>query len=288
MTLTYLVDGELVPADEAVINVRDRGFLYGDASFETMRVYGGSVHAWERHMDRLDDTCDLLAITHDIPRGQLKQWVDRVLDANNESEAAIRLSITRGIQPGVLSPAPEIEPTVVIIIRPLTRGGIEGSPTWDGPAAVRIVDVTKIPDDAIPARAKTHNYLNGILARLELDESEDEAIMCDREGSIMEGATSNLFVVEEGTLATPPVSTGVLPGITRATVLELADNLEIPVEETRITPEILRTADEAFLTNSTAEVWPIGTIEGEPRTSGPVTERLQTAFCEAIEAAHYG
>ncbi len=288
MTLTYLVDGELVPADDAVVNVRDRGFLYGDAAFETMRVYGGSIHAWDRHMDRLDDTCDLLALAHDIPRGRLKQGVDRVLDANDESEAAIRLSITRGVQPGVLSPAPEIEPTVVIIIRPLNRGGTEGAPTWDGPAAVRIVDVTKIPDDAIPASAKTHNYLNGILARLELHEDEDEAIMCDREGTITEGATSNLFVVEDGRLMTPPVSTGVLPGITRATVLELADHLEIPVEETRISPEMLRTADEAFLTNSTAEVWPIGSVDGVQLSRGSITDSLQTTFCEAIEAEHYG
>lgn len=287
MTRKYLVDGEIAPAREATVSVRDRGFLYGDAAFETMRSYGGTIFAWEQHLDRLDNTCDILSLDHGVSRDQLHRWVQQTLAANDLDEAAVRLSITRGMQPGVLTPKPTVDPTVVIIVRPLSRGGIEGEPTWSDPATVGIVDTMKVPSEAVPARAKTHNYLNGILARLELASDEDEAIMCDSEGTLTEGTTSNIFVVDEGTLLTPPLSGPVLPGITRQTVLELADDLGIQTVETSLRPTELYRADGAFLSNTTAEVWPIGTVDGDPIGIGPVTERIQTAFNELIEAEHY-
>lgn len=287
MTRRYVVNGEVVPADEAVVNVRDRGFLYGDGAFETMRVYGGSVFAWDAHLDRLDRTCEILSMDHGIERDQLHEWVHLALEANEVSEAAVRLSITRGVQPGKLTPATTVDPTVVVIVRPLERGGTQGTSTWSDPAQVRMVEVAKIPDEALPARAKTHNYLNGILARLELEEGDDEALLCDLEGNLMEGTTSNVFVVDDGTIFTPSTAGPVLPGITRETVIDLAETLEISLEETTLTPKALFTADEAFLTNSTKEIWPIGTVDGQEIGGGPITEDLQTSFNERIESQHY-
>lgn len=288
MTLRYLVDGEVVPADRATVDVRDRGFLYGDAAFETLRVYNGSLFAWPAHHARLEATCEVLSLEHGLAPDRLRGWVHRALEANDLEEAAVRLSITRGVQPGVLTPDAAVDPTVVVIVRPLGRGGLGGTPTWDAPAATRIVETEKVPDAAIPASAKTHNYLSGVLARLELGPDEDEAIMLDADGLVTEGTTSNLFVVDDGTLVTPPLSRPVLPGVTREGVLALAEALGIPTAEADLDPERLRAADEAFLTNTTAEVWPVATVDGEPVGGGPVTDRLARAFRGAVEAHHYG
>lgn len=288
MTLRYLVDGEVVPSEQAVVNVADRGFLYGDAAFETLRIYGGTAFAWEDHMDRLDATCETMALDHGVDRSQLRNWLHRLLDANGLEEAAVRLSITRGVQPGVLAPQPTVDPTVVMIVRPLDRGGLEGESTWSTPASVRVVDVQKIPDAAIPAHAKTHNYLNGILARLELEADDDEAVLLDGDGFVTEGTTSTVFVVDDGVVRTPPLSRGVLPGITRGAVIALAEAIDIPVVEADLVPADLESADEAFLTNTTSEVRPIGRINDTELPVGPLSNRLSHAFRAAIEAHLYG
>jgi len=261
--LLYHVDGDLVATDEATVNVRDRGFLYGDAAFETMRAYGGDVFEWEAHMDRLTETCEVLGLDYGLSDRELRDRVDETLAANELREAYIRLSITRGIQPGKLTPDESVDPTVVVIVSELPRGGRGSQPVWDGPATLQTVKTKRVPDASIPARAKTHNYLNGILARLELRVTgADEAMMVNTEGHITEGATSNLFFVRDNALRTPSLDGPVLPGITRHMVLELARDEGIPVEEGQYTPEEIRSADEVFLTNSTWELRPVETVDG--------------------------
>jgi branched-chain amino acid aminotransferase len=281
----YHVNGELVPAEAATVSVRDRGFAYGDAAFETLRAYGGSVFEWGAHADRLADTCAVLGIEHGLADSELRERVRETLAANDLADAYVRLSVTRGVQPGKLTPDPEVDPTVVVVVKSLPRGGVGGEPVWDGPATVETVAVERVPDAALPARAKTHNYLNGVLARLETD--ADEALMCDAEGFLAEGAASNLFFVRGGTLCTPGLDGPVLPGITRSVVRSLADELDIPVETGRYRPTVLRDAEEAFLTNTTWEVWPVATVDGHRVGGGPVTDRLRTAFAERVERRHY-
>ena len=259
----YHVDGELVPASEASVSVRDRGFQYGDAAFETMRAYGGEIFAWDAHADRLQQTCSVLGLEHGITTDELARRIDDMLAANDLADAYVRLSITRGVQPGKLTPAETVDPTVVIIVKPLPRGGSDGQPVWDEPATLQTVKTKRVPDSAIPARAKTHNYLNGILARLELRVTEaDEAIMVDTDGHVAEGATSNLFFVRDNALRTPSLDGPVLPGITRRLVLDIADDEGIPVEEGQYTPGEIRNADEVFLTNSTWEIRPVDVVDG--------------------------
>ncbi|ELY43713.1 aminotransferase class IV [Natronorubrum sulfidifaciens] len=288
----YHVDGDLVPASEATVSVDDRGFRYGDAAFETMRVYGGTVFAWGAHMERLERTCDALSLAHGLAANDLRGRIDETLAANDLEDAYVRLSITRGVQPGKLTPQPDIDPTVVIYVKPLPRGGVDGDSVWDDPATVRTVDTRRIPADAIPAAAKTHNYLNGILARAELrDEdgqpSADEALMFDCEDHVAEGATSNLWFVRDGVVHTPTTDGPVLPGITRAIVLELAAEAGLSVREGRYDLETVLTADEAFLTNRTWELRPIETLDGHKLGGGPVTERLSRAYDERVERACY-
>ena len=281
--LSYHVGGELVPASRATVNVRDRGFLYGDAAFETIRTYGGEPFEWEAHADRLAGTCEAIGLGHGIDDEELRDRVDETLSANGLTDAYVRLSITRGIQPGKLTPSREMDPTVVVIVAPLPRGGPDGEPVWDGPARATIADTRRAPDAALPARAKTHNYLNGVLARLECRETNaDEAIMLDGDGALTEGATSNLFFVDDEVLKTPTLDGPVLPGVTRAVVLDLARESAIPVEEGDYAVEELLDADEAFLTNTTWELRPIASVDGAALDGGPVTDRLRRAFSERV------
>jgi branched-chain amino acid aminotransferase len=283
----YHVDGDLVPDSEATVSVRDRGFMYGDAAFETLRAYGGTTFEWAAHRDRLERTCETLGMPDAVPE-DLADRVRETLAANDLDDAYVRVSVTRGEQPGKLTPRPEVDPTVVVVVKPLPRGGVDGEPVWDGPAALRTVETRRIPDEALPADVKTHNYLGGILARLELrrtagEDAADEALVRDTDGYVTEGATSNVFFVDGGTLHTPGLDASILPGVTRSVVLELAERADLPVETGRYRVEDIRAADEVFLTNTTWEVRPVTAFDGTDFEVGPTTERLMDAFDRRVE-----
>ncbi|MFC6732009.1 aminotransferase class IV [Haladaptatus sp. DYSN1] len=289
----FHVNGDLVPEAEATVSVRDRGFMYGDAAFETLRAYGGSVFEWSAHAARLRRTCETLSLDHGLTDDDLLTRIQETLDANDLEDAYVKLSISRGVQPGKLTPAPEVDPTVVVIVKELPRGGTAGTPVWDRPAVVQTVKTRRIPNEAVPADAKTHNYLNGILARLELSKAAsdtyqaDEALIRDADGNIAEGATSNVFFVVDNALRTPTTTGPVLPGVTRDIVLKLAREEGIPVEEGTYTPDQLRRADEAFLTNTTWELRPVESVDGIQVGGGPVTDLLSLVFKEYVEERHY-
>lgn len=284
----YHVNGDLVASSDASVSVRDRGFMYGDAAFETLRTYGGTIFEWEAHRERLEHTCKMLGMPGAVP-DDLADRVRETLTANDLGDAYIRVSVTRGEQPGKLTPHPNVESTIVVLVKPLPRGGVDGESVWDEPATLQTVETRRIPDEALPADIKTHNYLNGILARLELrqtgrdDVSADEALIRDLDGYITEGPTSNVFFVTDGTLCTPSLDTSVLPGITRAVVIDLAQQASIPVETKRYQADDIYAADEVFLTNTTWELRPVTTIDGTDIETGPMTGRLIGSFDRQIE-----
>lgn len=286
----YHVDGQLVAAENATVSVRDRGFRYGDGAFETLRAYGGDLFAWAAHRQRLVNTCETLGMDGVVP-DDLTERIDETLDANGLDDAYVRVSVTRGVQPGKLTPDPAVDPTVVVVVDELPRGGRQGMSVWNDHATVQSVETRRIPDSALPVDAKTHNYLNGILARLELRRATtdahqpDEALLRDTDGYVAEGTTSNLFFVEEGTLKTPRKET-ILPGITRNVVLDLAADETFPVETGRYTLDDVRSADEAFLTNTTWEIRPIERIDGIGVGDGPITNLLVRLYDDLIEQ-HY-
>ncbi|QDX39692.1 aminotransferase class IV [Salarchaeum sp. JOR-1] len=269
--MLYSVDGDLVPAADATVSVRDRGFQYGDAVFETMRAYDGRVFRLDAHLDRLANSCSLLGIDHELPAETFRERVRETLDANDLAEAYVKLSVSRGVQPGKLDPDPATDPTVVVQVRELDR-----EPTWGAPATLETSSVQRVPREAIPAAAKTHNYLNGVLARRSVN--ADEALLLDASGSLTEGATSNVFFVRDGVLRTPSLDGPILPGITREVVLDVARDADIPVETGRYDPAALRRADEVFLTNSTWELRPVRRYDDTTYEAFPVTERLHDAY----------
>jgi len=290
--MRYHVNGRLVPAEEATVSVRDRGFRYGDAGFETLRAYGGTVFEFEAHARRLERTCERLGMCGSVPdREDLAGRIEETLAANGLEDAYVRVSVTRGVQPGKLTPAPEVEPTVIVVVKPLPRGGTGGDSVWEAPAVVRTVTTRRIPDEALPADAKTHNYLNGVLARLELRQAStgddaDEALVRDTEGNVAGGAASNVFFVDDGTLKTPAEGV-ILPGVTRRVVLDLAADEPFPVETGSYDPEDVRRADEAFLTNTTWELRPVARVDGIEVGGGPITRLLTRLFDERVERRHY-
>lgn len=289
--MQYHLNGELVDREAAMVSVDDRGFRYGDAAFETCRAYGGEVFLWQRHLARLNATCETLGMADAVP-DDLALRVAETLEANELADAYVRISITRGVQPGKLTPSGDVEPTIVVYVNPLPRGGVDGGRVWEHPAVVQSVRTRRPPDSVLPADAKTHNYLNGILARLELRRASrdgyrpDEALMRDVDGYIAEGATSNVFFVDDGILKTPEQGS-ILPGITRSTVLDIADDEDFIVEAGRYTVDELRSADEAFLTNSTWEIRPIESVDGIDIGGGPMTALLQRLYDERVEARCY-
>ncbi|UPM42443.1 aminotransferase class IV [Halocatena salina] len=283
----YHVNGKLVASEDATVSVRDRGFRYGDGAFETIRAYGGELFAWTAHRQRLTTTCETLGMADAVP-DDLGERIDATLEANGLADAYVRVSVTRGVQPGKLTPGHEVDPTVVVVVKELPRSGRDGTSVWEEYATVQSVGTRRIPDDAVPVDAKTHNYLNGILARVELRRAAtdsyqpDEALLRDADGYVAEGATSNLFFVEGGTLKTPREGT-ILPGITRNIVLELAEDETFPVETGRYTLDDVRSADEAFLTNTTWELRPIERIDGIDVGDGPITNLLARLYDGIVE-----
>ncbi|WP_313692716.1 aminotransferase class IV [Halorarum halobium] len=295
-SLRYHVDGEVVPAEEATVPVSDRGFRYGDAGFETMRAYGGTVFRWDAHLERLFDTLDSLGMPADelgLSKLDLRARVRETLAANDLREAYVRLSVTRGGAPGVTPPAAaEVDPTVVVVVRPLSRGGRTergGEPGWDEPATVQTVKTRRVPDRSLPSDAKTHNYLNSVLAQVETRVTDaDVALMLDADGTVAECAMANLFFVADDAIRTPSLDGPVLPGITRAEVLDVAREEGFPVEEGSYVPDDVRAADEAFLTSSVREIRPVESVDGVEIGGGPVTNLLSRLYADRVERECYG
>jgi branched-chain amino acid aminotransferase len=282
----YHVDGRLVPASEATVSVDDRGVQYGDGAFETCRAYGGRVLEWTAHRDRLERTCDRLGMPGVVP-DDARDRLRETLAANGLDDAYLKLLVTRGTQPGTLAPAPEVNPTVVVYAKPLPRGGVDGEPVWDRPARVRTVETRRVPDAARPADGKTANYLDSILARVALRGTDaDEALLRDAAGNVACGAVCNVFHVVDGRLHTPSLDGPVLPGVTRRVVIDLARAAGVDVVEGSYAPAAVRDADEAFLTNSTWELRPVASVDGETVGGGPVRDRLQAAFDERVETLY--
>lgn len=282
----FHVDGELVPAEEAGLGVRDRGFTYGDAAVETLRAYGGGIHRWEAHRARLERTCSVLSIP--VP-DDLRERVDRTLAANDLADARVDLAVTRGEGGDGPTPPPAdaTDPTVVVAVESLPRGGRTGTPPWDGPADVRTAATRVPPAECRPPGLSTAGDLNPVLARLELDD-EDEALVRDVDGAVVGGAATDACFVDDGGIHAPdPESVPVSPGVVRGVVLDHARENGIPVTVGRYDPRDFRTASESFLASTTWGIRPVGVLDGIDVGSGPVTDLLRTVFANRIEAEFY-
>ena len=268
------LDGQLVPADEAGVSPFDHGLLVGDGVFETLRVYGGVPFAWSRHHQRLVRSAGGLGLT--APGSQeLRAAVDDVLAANSVTEGRVRLTITGGPSP-LGSERGDRPPTVIVMSAPATR--------WPPTVDVVIAPWSRNERGAV-AGLKTTSYAENVRALVYAHErGAGEAIFLNTRGEVCEATGSNVFVIRDGVVLTPPADAGCLLGVTRALVLELCAEHGIPVEEAALGPSALADADEAFLTSSTREVQSIGRVDGRalPAAPGPTSDKLGALLTELI------
>ncbi len=284
--MIYL-NGHLLPDEQAHINPADRGFLLGDGIFETMRSYQGRIFRLDNHLDRLFSGAEFLGIPVPLLRDELARGLSATLEANQLSNrgASLRLTLTRGPGPRGLNPPPRPQPTLLITAASLSQTNFP-------PAKAILAKDIRRNEHSPSSKIKSLNYLDNILARRQADQAgADEALLLNTAGNLAEASTANLFIVREGTLQTPPISDGALPGVTRSVVLELAAKLGIPAEEISITHDDLQRAEEAFLTNSIIEIRPLVQVEGRWLRDGDVgeiTRAFQKAYQEVVGSGECG
>jgi len=280
MSLLVYVNGQLLPKDKACISVFDHGFLYGDGIFEGIRVYEGGIFKLKEHIDRLYRSAKIINLEIPLDKDNLQEDVIRTVRANGLKEGYIRLVVTRGVGDMGLDPRKCERPSIVIIVVSMPR-------YLGKPLRVIISSTRRMPYQCLPPHAKTLNYLNNILAKIEaISAGVDEAIMLDLNGYVAEATGENVFIVKNGVLMTPPITAPILAGITRESIIDMSKELGIPVVERQLTIDELYTADEIFLCGTASEIRPVievdGRIVGNGKT-GPITEKLIKHFDEYIQ-----
>jgi len=278
MSLIY-INGQWHDRDSAMISVYDHGLLYGDGVFEGMRVYGGRCFRMAEHLDRLYDSAQSIWITIPLAKEEMARVTEEGIARAGIKEGYLRHVVTRGVGDLGLDPRSCPRPTVFIIfdaIRIWPRERYEKG-------LALISAATPMPDrETLSPRVKSLNYLPHIMAKLEgIHAQMDEVLMLDRGGYVAEASGMNVFIVKRGALITPPAWTGLLRGVTRDLVLEIAGAAGIPAREEPINRYDVYTADEAFLTGTAAEIAPIRSLDGRQIGAGPigpVTRTLMDRF----------
>ncbi len=278
MTKVY-ISGKLVDKSQATVSVYDHGFLYGDGVFEGIRVYSGKVFLLPEHLDRLYESARAIRLEIPISKGDLAAAVNSTVAANSLSDGYVRLVISRGAGYLGLDPRKTANPQVIIIADTITLYPPE---TYEQGLKLITASTLRNHPQALSARIKSLNYLNNILAKIEgIDGGCVEALMLNHKGEVAECTGDNIFIVQKGTLKTPPVDAGILEGITRNAVIRLAREASFTVVETTLLRHDIYIADECFLTGTAAEVVPVTSLDGRPigdGKPGPITRDLLERF----------
>jgi branched-chain amino acid aminotransferase len=275
-------NGELVTALEARVSVFDAGFLYGDGIYETMRAYGGRVFALPRHLARLSRSAERIRL-RTPPADELRRAVGEVVNANGVQEAIVRITVTRGALGRRLDLSSSGEPSVLVTTDPMDPGADEKRRQ-----GVRVVYSEYVRLSEYPlAGVKSTNYQVSLFARNEAREAGAlEVLVPNESGEIVEAAAANVFLVEKGGLVTPPLRSGILGGITREVVIELARANGRDVAEATLPRERIERADELFLSGTTIQVAPVVSVEDRPIADGrpgPVTIELLDGYLAAVK-----
>jgi branched-chain amino acid aminotransferase len=255
MPTIICLDGTFCEPGDAKVSLFDRGYLLGDSIFETLRVYGGAPFRLDRHLDRLEYAARVTGIGVPIGREVIVELVDEAIRRGGQGAASIRITVSRGEGPQGISPQGCDHPVLSIVVRELA--GYPESAYRTG-IRTKIVSARRVPAACLDPAIKCGNYLPGILARRELDaDGMIEGVQLGVDGQIVCGTVSNVFLVAGRRLRTPDPTSGCLPGITRAAVLEIAASVGLEPVEERIEPFDLDAADEMFFANSIMECLPV-------------------------------
>ena len=281
--LIYL-DGQIVPEADAKISVFDHGLLYGDGVFEGIRFYQGRVFRLEEHIRRLYDSAKSILLTVPIPPEEMIRAVCETVRANGLRDGYVRLVLTRGVGPMGLNPFKCPKPSVIIIAASIS---LYPAAAYETGLTIATVATRRPGHDVLSPLVKSLNYLNNVIAKAEaMHAGAEEGLMLNHAGMVAECTGDNIFIVRDGTISTPLLTAGVLDGVTRGVVFEIANELGVPIRESDFTRHQVFTADECFLTGTAAEV--IAAVKLDQRVigtgrPGPITQRIVKRFRELTQ-----
>jgi branched-chain amino acid aminotransferase len=276
-------DHFLSEAEPPAVSLFDRGYSHGDAVFETLRAYRGRPFRLDAHLDRMFIGISTLGIACPLSRADIGGVVCEAIDKTGLDAVQVRVTVSRGECGSGIGTADCGRATVTAIARPFV--GYPNDAYRHG-IATSIVSARRIPNACIPTTFKSANYLPSVLARRELDSrAQLEGLVLSVDGEVVGGTVSNVFMVCEGELHTPALSSGCLPGVTRQAIIELAARLGVPVREHRLLPSVLEDVDELFFTNSLMELLPAAVVAMRSIAApGPITRRLHAELLELIDS----
>ena len=276
--MIVFLNGQFLPEAQAVVSVNDRGFMYGDGLFETMRVCGRRPFRMAQHLERMTRGADFLKIKCPFTPKELQDFAGQLIGQNQMPEAVLRVTLTRG--PGERGYTPQIDsqPTVVMTLHTAPPMDVGNPVQWR-----LITSSYRIPAGDPLSSFKTANKLVHIMARMEAVEKDaDEALLVNTNGEVAETASGNLFWVYQDNICTVPTGCGVLPGITRSVVLEICQTLGLPVNKCVIKPKALRNSEGIFITQSALGIVPVATLDGEPVAPSPLVGQISRAYNEML------
>ena len=268
--MTVFLNGRFIPETQAVVPITDRGCLYGDGLFETLRVSRGEPLQWSRHTGRFQRGAEFLRIVLPWSAGELRRFAMKLIEQNAMPESVLRITLSRGSGSRGYAPKGADNPTLAMTLHPL-RPVI---------SPIRLATSSlPIPANDPLAGFKTANKLLHVLARAEADaRGADEALLLNTDGHVAEATARNLFWLADGAVCTPPVADGALAGVAREVVLEICRARNIPVRELHLKPDDLFRVDGVFLTNSVAGIVPVSELDGVSLNQSPFVAELTTAY----------
>lgn len=284
--LIVYLNGKFVREPQAKVSVFDQGLLFGDGVFEGLRVYGGKIFKCAEHVDRFFNSAKAIMLDLRLSRGELTEIIAETCGVNEIADGYVRLVATRGIGDLGLLPSQPSQPTLFCIA---SRLSLYEAGIYETGMPIITAIHRRIKPTVIDPQIKSLNYLNNILAKIEAYRAGvPEALMLTDDGIVAECTGENVFIVKDGTILTPPCYVGILNGITRQTVFQLAAGLSMRLEEREFTLFNVYTADECFLTGTAAEIVPVLSVDGREIGSfrpGPVTREITAAFREYAQTS---
>jgi aminodeoxychorismate lyase len=274
--MVVFLNGQFLPEADAVVPVNDRGFLLGDGLFETLRIVNGKPFRFAQHLERMTRGADFLKIKPPFAPKELEQFAARLIEQTQMLDAILRVTLTRGPGARGYSSKGADRPTLVMALHPMPSR--ETSREWN-----LITSSFRVPASDVLASFKTTSKILHVMARTEaVEKGADEALLINTNGEVAEAAGGNIFWVYQDKICTVPTGRGVLPGITRAVVLEICQALGLPTNKRVIRPEALRNSAGIFVTQSALGIVPIATLDGETVAPSPLVDQIAGAYNELL------
>jgi aminodeoxychorismate lyase len=275
--MLVFLNGQFLPEANAVIPVNDRGFLLGDGLFETIRVVNGKPFRFAQHLERMTRGADFLRIKPPFAPKELEKFASQLIEQNKSSDAILRVTLTRGPGERGYNFNGECKPTLAMALH--AAPSLEKSIEWN-----LVTSSFRIPAADPISSFKTTSKILHVMARAEAKEKgADEALLINTNGEVAETASGNIFWIYQDKICTVPTGRGVLPGITRAVVLEICQSLGLQVNKRVIKPDALRNSEGIFVTQSALGIVPVTSLDGESVTPSPLVDQIAQAYGEMLE-----